>query len=530
MLQLRQLNLGKVDGRAEYLEPKNERDESFYDAFLVPDSVDVSRLHNSDLFYVEGFRGTGKTSLLRWFAENRRRQGAVTDFVLFKSDVPEERRLGLSTEVGVTWVDTDTKRMELSQDFKSAWSWFLHHKIGEMLRDAPIRTHSGAEQRYLRLLSLNGEAAFSKVLGFLPKLEGAKISIKADFAFFEAELEGDFIKEGGAAKTTLDALNRKLFATLKDIDFSSDFYIFFDELEVFHETNEKYVRDQRMVRDLLFVIDRFNNFFRSNEKPLHVIGAVRSEVVDAFGATGQEVDRVVHDHSVMIAWHFARRSLDHPLIEMVRRKMQASEAAAKMFLQGDPISRYFPGFIQEASIDAFLLDRSFYKPRDLVWRLTIAQKQFPLEKRFTEQILRDSEKEYSSKLWEEIRYELSASYSSSEIDAMEMGISGGSVVFDLPSISLKFERAQEFSQNIKTLMSKHGIAQVLSDLYRLGAIGNRYRSGTSGSDLKQRWAFRGDIGLMLDQQMTIHPGLIKRLSASPSRKRSRPGGKQRARE
>ena len=67
-LQLSRLNLGKVDGKHEYLIPKSERDRVFYDAFLIPENVDPQRLHHSDVCLVEGFRGTGKTSLLRWYS------------------------------------------------------------------------------------------------------------------------------------------------------------------------------------------------------------------------------------------------------------------------------------------------------------------------------------------------------------------------------------------------------------------------------------------------------------------------------
>lgn len=99
-LTLGQLRIGKIDGKHEYLTPVSEREAQIYDAFLVPEAFDANRMHNGDMFFVEGFRGTGKTSLLRWHAEQQRRKNAVTDFVLFKSDLTEAQRMHISQEVG----------------------------------------------------------------------------------------------------------------------------------------------------------------------------------------------------------------------------------------------------------------------------------------------------------------------------------------------------------------------------------------------------------------------------------------------
>src|ERR1700750_2396191 len=124
-LVVKNLNIGKVDGKHEYLTPRSDRDQLFFDAFLIPQSVEPSRFGNDDVFPIEGFRGTGKTSLLRWFAEDRRKAGAYTDFILFKSDLTEQQRLQISNEVGISWIDIDPAKMEVSQDFKTAWKWFI---------------------------------------------------------------------------------------------------------------------------------------------------------------------------------------------------------------------------------------------------------------------------------------------------------------------------------------------------------------------------------------------------------------------
>ena len=528
-LRLGELRVGKVDGKHEYLQPLTDRDHIAFDAFLIPESVQPERMNNGDVVFIEGFRGTGKTSLLRWHAEQQQKEGAVTDFVLFKTDLTEAQRLHISKEVGISWTDVEPSKMELSQDFKDAWTWFILHKIGENIRscDDLVDDSTGLGGKATRLLGLHDDSIFVKAIGFMPKLDGASIKIKADLPFFEAELGGDFSKSGSHGQTTLNALNQKILKNLASIKFKRPFYLYFDELEAFYHSPEQHKRDLRMVRDLIFAVGSINDMFRKSRSAVNVLAAVRSEVIDAMGSLGQEVDRLVHDRGFLISWHHANRSLHHPLIQIIKGKITASERAAGVEPCDDPIQVYFPAKVNDFTVEQFLLDRSFYKPRDIVWRLSIAQKLFPNQAKFTVDVLHETETEYSAKLWEEVRYELSATYSDDEIDAVESVISGGPDAFELSQIQLQFEHSARHSIVLVDLLKRKSVREILSDLYRLGAVGNSYRMGTTGSVVQNRWAFRGDTSLLAERRMVIHPALLKRLSVVSKRRRGTRGARER---
>lgn len=525
-LKLRQLRIGKVDGKHEWLTPTTERETATFDAFLIPASVDPSRMHNGDVIFISGFRGTGKTSLLRWHAEQQRKQGYATDVVLFKSDLTEQQRTNISNEVGVSWTDVDSKAMEFSQDFKDAWSWFILHKIGENLKRDPdlIIDYDGSLPKILKLLGLGSESAFRKVLGYMPKLDAASVKLKADLQFFEAELGGDFKREGDFANVTLNALVARVRERLLSLEFNKALFIYFDELEAFYHTPEQHRRDQRLVRDLLFSIGSLNDLFRARSKPVHVIAAVRSEVVASFGTLGQEVDRLVHDRGTLISWHHAKRSISHPLLEIVVRKLVISEKLEGVTPSTDPLKTYLPDAVNGEPLDEFMLDKSFYKPRDIVWRLSIAQQLFPEESSFKGEVLRETEIDYSNKLWDEVRYELGATYSDEEVDLIENALSGGSASFEIEQIQEKFDKAASYSQKMAELLRRRSVKEIMHDLYRLGAIGNSFRVGTSGNTIRNRWAFRGDPKLLDDKRMVVHPALNKRLSIVASRRRGHRGG------
>lgn len=528
-LQLKQLRVGKVDGKHEYLTPASDRDTHAFDAFLMPDTVDPTRLNNKDIFFIEGFRGTGKTSLLRWHAEKKRQGGALTEFILFKTDLNESQRLHISKEIGISWLDIDSRNMEVSQDFKSAWTWFIQHKIGEILKSNPDCINPATlphAEKAIRLLGLNDDSIFTKAIGFMPKLEGANVKIKADIAFFEAELGGDFVRNPKSkenANASLESISRKIFDHISKVSLSRPIYIYFDELEAFYHTPEQHRRDQRMVRDLLFSVGNANERFRKSSVDIHVVAAVRSEVIDNMGALGQEVDRLVHDCGFNISWHHANKSQNHPLIQIICRKINSSERENGIIESEDPISSYFSRKVNNSDIETFLLDRSFYKPRDMVWRLSLAQKLFPNETKFTNEVLHDTEIEYSTKLWDEVRYELSATYSEEEIDAIELVLSGGPSIFELHHIEMRFNTSEKYYPAINTLLNRRSVREILSDLYRLGAIGNNFRTGKSGGDIRNRWSFRGDPKLLPDKRMVIHQALEKRLSAVAKRRRGSQG-------
>lgn len=529
-LPLKKLRIGKVDGKHEYLTPESERDQGTFDTFLVPDSVEPDRLHNGDIFFVEGFRGTGKTSLLRWHAHSTRSKDAVTDFILFKTDLTEDQRMHLSKEVGVSWTDIDAQSMEISQDFKSAWGWFIVHKIGENLKANPDLVgigSDGVKSKITRLLGLNDDNIFQKAIGFMPRLEGAHVKIKADIEFFEAELGAEFKKHNSQGKVSLEALAKRVSALISSLEIVRPLYIYFDELEAFYHTPEQHKRDQRLVRDLLFTIASVNEKFRRAKINIHIIGAVRSEVIDSMGSLGQEVDRLVHDKGFLISWHHTNRSTTHPLIDIISRKINFSEKLENIDSDQDPIANYFPSSVDGVPLEAFLLDKSFYKPRDIVWRLSLAQKIFPNNDFFSQSILHDTEIEYSSKLWDEVRYELSAIYSDNEIECIEKILSGGAAYFNIGDIKTRFDEYAAKSKIASKLIERRSVEEILSDLYRIGAIGNAFRTATTGTHMRYRWIYRGEQTLLSDKQMVIHFALHKRLSIiAPRRRGTRSGSRK----
>ncbi|TYC80137.1 hypothetical protein FMN63_02585 [Stappia sp. BW2] len=519
------LRIGMVDGKEEFFLDGVD-DPNFHSIFLIPENVRIKDFVDRAVYFISGFRGTGKTSLLRYTLAEIQPDSRFRAVSLFKSDIPEEKRIRLSKHAGAIIAEHDSIKMGIAQDFKSAWTWFLLDQIGQIVLKAPECSISGkSKDDFLRILGLNGEATFKKVLGFLPKLSGANVTIGADLDFFKGKVDLDFENERSTKATaSFSEVVDAAIACLSQIEFKQKIAIGIDELEVFFIAAEQYKRDLCMVRDLIFAVDRLNRIFRATNQNIYVIASIRREVVDAIGPLGQEVTRVVHDRGVSISWHHAQRSLSHPLIDLIRKKIGAAIGPE---YKGDAISDFFDSKIDGEDLDAFLLDRSFYRPRDLMWRLTFAQKAFPSKTKFDTHALKDTENDYSSQLWSEIEYELSASLSTEEVSAITSIFSGIKRLFFLDDLVAVGKQKATYSKNVESFLNSHSLGDVCNMLYTHGALGNDFRTGSTGNVSRNRWIFRGDNVLLVDQRMTLNPSIRKALSAIDQRKRGSAGGKKR---
>jgi hypothetical protein len=233
-------------------------------------------------------------------------------------------------------------------------------------------------------------------------------------------------------------------------------------------------------------------------------------VLDALGSKGQEVSRIVQDCGVNIAWHFATKGLNHPLFQMIRRKIWASEERHGLKLTPDPIQYYFPRSIEGVSLEDFILDQSFYKPRDIVWRLAVAREQFPNSTFFDAVVLAKTDIHYSGKMWEEIMYELNAMYTNDEVAVIEKLFFAQHAFFDLADVADRLQQQSVMSPVADKLFRRRGVRAILQDMYRLGAIGNVYRVANQP---RHRWVHRGEAGLVENFRMQLHPALTRRLSA-----------------
>ncbi len=161
------------------------------------------------------------------------------------------------------------------------------------------------------------------------------------------------------------------------------------------------------------------------------------------------------------------------------------------------------------------MNKTWYRPRDIIRLLGIAQQQFPEETYFSQYVIESTNKEYSTECWEAQKEELTANYSADDINGIELLLMGMTCPFSMNDFARKCNEIKGIYGDVEKLLGKRKPADILSDLYTIGVIGN--------TGEKMRFAFRGDNQLLHTLDMTVHGSLWNYLAIQPKNKKRKNG-------
>lgn len=513
-LQLRDLFTGKVDAKNEILENTKDERDRFLDSYLVPDNIILDSYFSGNKYIIAGLKGTGKTALLQYISlKAERESSAKTSFILFKSEFTEEDKKDFSKAVNTTIADRD-EIPDSEEDFVNIWRWFLHRHLVKMIdvaspfeKDKNFEKYSGCV-----LAPKVGDEKYG-ITRYLPKLKKGNVELEADFDFIKGKLGLDFewINQGGR-QVKFSSIVRQadsLFTEMKPSKVG--FYIFIDELELTLGKQKQYNKDVRLIRDLLIAINSLNTLCRKNKYPIYFITGIRSEVLTAIPSSGKEINKIVSDFGTTLNWHQAGGNINqHPLLNIVNKRINSSEKALGLEIT-QPISeiweKYFTKSFNSKPIHEYMLHQTWYRPRDIVRMLSIAQNQFPNETAFTHAVFDSIRKEYSTQSWVEHTEELRSKYSVEDIEGIRKLFYGVKCPFSFHDITVHSDERKQMYSEVDGLLSNYRLSDILSQLYKVGIIGN------TGERI--RYAFRGDDDILLDKRMKIHDPLWNYLAVEP---------------
>lgn len=504
-LELKDLNIGRIDAKYELISPTEKEVNRFIDAYLVPDNIIIEDYINGDLFYVTGLKGTGKTALLRYLAiKAQREKKADYVFFLFKSHLSEEEKInfGKNTQTLIVDKSSDNKPM---QDYETVWKLFFHRFIADHLQSSKVAIFAKNDSLKKYVACAMAPKSGSKLSGIwklFPKLKKGTIDLDLEYLKFGLEFDWADDKQRSVTLDSLVLQLDNLFLSLNPGD--TLFYIFVDELEINLGNQELYTRDAILIRDLIITIEKFNILCKEKGFPLRILAGIRSEVLGAVAGFGKEINKPIGSFGNNITWHQSGGDISkHSLLKMIYKKLVASEEFCGILLDRDPITvwdRYFPPEIQRMAGNKFILHNTWYRPRDIVRMLTLIQKQYPNNLKFSHDAFDGTRKQYSTESWVELTEELSVRYSPAEINGIRRLLYGFRPFFSLPEIERHGEEIRRTYRDVSQLLDKFTIENVLVDLYKIGAIGN-------GEKNNIRFAFRGDDELLLEKRIMLHPAL-----------------------
>ena len=507
ILELRRISFGKTDAFNELSELGPDY---FLDSFVVNEKYRLTEFLEGKKYYICGKKGTGKTAFLRYLeCQLRNDEENLVIPIRFKSEFDETDKsqlMGMATSPQDEAEDTNkvnsycTAEILSQKSYVLMWKTFLIHQIlinsskGEYF----IFEDNDDYKMISSLLSvLYGDV--SSQSSIMPKLKKGTVEINATIASIidaKVRLEIDF--DSKTKRANYLKLAKKIVQLFEGLLYAkTNVHLLVDELELSVRNKDLYQKDIALVRDLILAIDDLNKMCKKKCYNIHIIASVRSEVVNSVQSAGFEINKCIEDYGVTVDWFQKGGDYrENPLLKIIENKILASERINGVKPSEDVWKTYFEGTIQGTEVRKYILNNTWYRPRDIVRLMNLLQYQDNQSNRFTQKSFDAAQQEYSNKMWSELSEELILSYSADDLKAIKTFFNRIKVPFGYKYLLARANELGEVYPNVRKFFEKVSMSDFLEKMFSLGIIGNTGK--------RMVFYFLGDQDISLIDPMIIH--------------------------
>lgn len=507
VLDLNKISFGKTDAFNELSELGFEY---FLDSFVVNEKYQLSEFLNGNRYYICGKKGTGKTAFLRYIECQLRSDAEnLVIPIRFKSEFDETDKaqlMNMATSPKDESDDTDqengynTSTILSQKSYVLMWKTFLIHQIFLKSKQGEysVFEENAEYQLIVSLLSvLYGDVNSSSAI--MPKLKKGTVEINAAFASMigmKVQLEIDFNPKTKRANYL--KLAKKIIQLFEVLHFSkTSVHLLVDELELSVRNKDLFQKDVALVRDLILAIDDLNKICKQKCYNIHIMASVRSEVINSVQSAGFEINKSIEDYGVTVDWFQKGGDYrDNALLKIIENKIWASEKINGVEPSHNIWETYFEQTIQGIEVRKYILNNTWYRPRDIVRLMSLLQRQKNDGNRFTQSSFDSAQQEYSNKMWNELSEELILSYSADDLKAIKIFFNRIRLPFTYNDLCNRAKQLSDIYPNIKAFFDKISMADFLEKMFSLGVIGNTGK--------RMVFCFHGDQDISLVDPMVIH--------------------------
>ena len=522
-LSIGDIYFGKIDGYNEFLEYGQDACKGLF--FEFP-NISIPKLLDGTTYYIFGNKGTGKTMLLKYLESKVLENPATnfTEFIRFKKDVDAEQR----NQIKRTSIPNNSFEQIIEKDIPIdstldctlAWQVYLIKVIMNRLSETEDGVFDRTDGNYKKLSQLieviYGDAdSVGQIRSIVPKMKRGNIEINLS-KLGKTTLEFEWIDETKNL-VSFSSIARKIISLYEHlVPIQNNIYIFIDELELSLKRNKEYQRDITLIRDLIFAIEYLSDINRRMGYNVFLISAIRNEVYKNIISKGMEINKTILDFGVSISWEQKGGDIqNHPLLKMLEKRIHFSEEQIGLPKSQNIWETYFTPTIGRSKLPVqnYILDQTWYKPRDIIRLFSIIQKMHGESTFFDQKIFDSVRVPYSIESWVEFEEVLSVKYSDIEIEGIRKTLNGISLPFSISQFKQKVSDKRDFFEEINYLAEHQNLNQILKDLYEIGVIGNY--------DDNSRFVFKGASDIEPLMPLTIHYPLIRFFNAGmPNRRRT----------
>ncbi|CCY10575.1 uncharacterized protein BN789_00314 [Clostridium sp. CAG:81] len=503
---IKDILFGKTDASNELQEVGNQY---FLKSFLPYEKYKISEFLNGARYYIIGRKGTGKTALLKYlecrFAENE--ENLVIP-IRFKSDFDSLDKKKIRTaaiNVQDEIVDNDNGDNSV-KSYVIAWKVYLIYLIfknQESLRNEFVVFDPYTDQYktlWTLLKVLYGENDSNKIV---PKITKGTVEISADLEKkISASVKLEIELREKEKTVNYELICKKIIQLYKElIGGINSAYILIDELELSIATKKQRIADIELIRDLILAIDALNKISKSQGYNVKIYASIRSDVLDSALSSGYEINKCIEDFGVTIEWfQKGGNYTDNPLLKIVETKIHASEIAQNVPESEDVWKKYFDDRINNIEVRKYILNYSWYRPRDIIRMLLLVQDQCQYgETKINQEKFDRALREYSNLMWNELKEEMALKYSPDDIRAIKRILNGINVPFTFMSLNTRIDTYASMYDYVDAFRKKTKIPEFLEQLFEWGLIGN--------SGERMVFKFLGYKEIDISKPMIIHTPL-----------------------
>lgn len=479
-------------GELEAFDEATLHEEFFENTFVAPSSLSMDSLRNNRKFIIVGRKGTGKTAVQMRLSDQLKKKGFFTHHFRFFYDLRSDDYAEIAkTQSEVSYASVINQRsLFLHYDFRDVWERVFFQRIAKTLID------EGHRNKFTEFVS-PGHSLISNIFDGISKT--LTVKVQANMGAIAGELGFDLSKLANNSEISLKNFNAICRELLRVNCVQFQLYFFIDEL-VFSRLDAK--EDEitlraAMVRDIIRSAWELNSYCSRQNMEFHFICSIRPEVRNLINDLDSEAGKYLDGKDVELNWITSSGDERSLIYDVLVRKIEYS-AKNTVFYNFFANSIHFDR--KELSIEQFLRDNTWGRPRDVVRLLMAIQKKNPNAENMSEVEIKKGLSEYSRMSLKELVDELGVTFGHSILDAIRFGV------------RKKIYSSQDELWNALNL-NKLGISKerLMKEIFDLGLIG-----GCLPDAGRFFWAHRGETYLKPGHKIMIHSGLWNELSIRAS--------------
>lgn len=323
------------------------------------------------------------------------------------------------------------------------------------------------------------------------KIIGNGLSVYKDFSDAETSSPGSYLDY-------IESLRDVVLTLVGELDYK--FTIFYDELDDRFRDDEYY---KNSIISLLKAADKINMSFVQRKSLSKIYLLLRTDIFHILNDPDLNKLRMVN--SVLIDWG-NKVEKDSPLINLVLFKAENSVDEFKGISTIELFKELFPQRVKGIEPERFLLERTLFRPRDIITYLNLIIGQYPYSKYFGWKGFIDLKQKYSEYFLQEIRNELSGHLPDKEIDESILMLKKFSKShFSYKDICIYYNEHKSDFPNVD-------IDNSLKLFFKFNIIGNKWFN-LEKKKTYYSWSHRDNKAeIDFDKEILIHLGLREELS------------------